>query len=239
MGNFDPSRRLQPKRLVRDDGPRGGASVPILVLLRHVTTDQAVAAGVPAVELRKLAARGALSRVGFGVYRMEEAPTTPLTPYAQALALVGPGSMLADESVLALHELALVNPRAIKVATNRRVRTNLPATIELIHRVTTDAVEVVDGLATMPLKAALLECRGRVMRERLAEATHTALARELIDEHGEPVGMEVRSASGSKGFTAYGELAASSLVTHLTKSGCSATTFRELLLPVSTVCQHT
>ena len=145
-----------------------------------VTTDQAVAAGVPAVELRKLAARGALSRVGFGVYRMEEAPTTPLTPYAQALALVGPGSMLADESVLALH--ALVNPRAIKVATNRRVRTNLPATIELIHRVTTDAVEVVDGLATMPLKAALLECRGRVMRERLAEATHTALAQELIDE---------------------------------------------------------
>ena len=125
-----------------------------------VTTDQAVAAGVPAVELRKLAARGALSRVGF----------------------VGPGSMLADESVLALHELALVNPRAIKVATNRRVRTNLPATIELIHRVTTDAVEVVDGLATMPLKDALLACRGRVMRERLAEATHTALARDLIDE---------------------------------------------------------
>ena len=147
-----------------------------------VTTDQAVAAGVPAVELRKLAARGALSRVGFGVYRMEEAPTTPLTPYAQALALVGPGSMLADESVLALHELALVNPRAIKVATNRRVRTNLPATIKLIHRVTTDAVEVVDGLATMPLKDALLACRGRVMRERLAEATHTALARDLIDE---------------------------------------------------------
>ena len=167
---------------MRTDGPRGGASVPILVLLRHVTTDQAVAAGVPAVELRKLAARGALSRVGFGVYRMEEAPTTPLTPYAQALALVGPGSMLADESVLALHELALVNPRAIKVATNRRVRTNLPATIELIHRVTTDAVEVVDGLATMPLKDALLACRGRVMRERLAEATHTALARDLIDE---------------------------------------------------------
>ena len=88
----------------------------------------------------------------------------------------------ADESVLALHELALVNPRTIKFATNRRVRTKLPATIELIHRVTTDAVEVVDGLATMPLKDALLARRGRVMRERLVEATHTALAQELIDE---------------------------------------------------------
>ncbi len=148
-----------------------------------VTTHQAAAAGVPAVELRKLAARGALSRVGFGVYRMEEAPTTPLTPSGQALALVGPGSMLADESVLAVHELALVNPRTIKVATHRRVRTKLPATIELIHGVTTDAVEVVDGLATMPLKDALLACRGRVTREHLAVPTHTAHARELIDEH--------------------------------------------------------
>ena len=55
-----------------------------------VTTDQAVAAGVPAVELRKLAARGALSRVGFGVYRMEEAPTTPLTPTRRPSPSSGP-----------------------------------------------------------------------------------------------------------------------------------------------------
>lgn len=48
-----------------------------LAVVHHVlvTTDQAAAAGPPAVELRKLAARGALSCVGFGVYRMEEAPT--------------------------------------------------------------------------------------------------------------------------------------------------------------------
>jgi hypothetical protein len=49
--------------------------------------------------------------------------------------------------------------------------------------VTTNTVEVVDGLATMPLRDALLACRGRVMRERLVEATRIALARELIDEH--------------------------------------------------------
>lgn len=89
----------------------------------------------------------------------------------------------ADEPDLAQHELALVTPRTIKVAAHRRVRTKLPATIELIHGVPTDAVELVDGLATMPLKDALLACRGRVMRERLAEAAHTALARELMDEH--------------------------------------------------------
>ena len=48
---------------------------------------------------------------------------------------------------------------------------------------TTDTVEVVDGLATMPLKDARLACRGRVMREQLAEATRVGLARDLIDEH--------------------------------------------------------
>lgn len=147
-----------------------------------VTTSQAAALGIPAVELRKLAVRGALRRVGFGVYRMEETPATPLTPYAQALAIVGPGSWLVDESVLAFHELAHVNPRTIKVATNRRARTKLPATIELFDNHDADDIEINDGLAMMPITQALLACRGRVMRERLAEGARAAVTRELIDE---------------------------------------------------------
>lgn len=147
-----------------------------------ITTDQAAAAGVPAVEVRKLAARGALTRVGHGVYRMDEAPITALTPYAQALALVGAGAYLADESVLALHDLALVNPRTIKIATARRVRAALPPTIELVPANDGDHVEYVDGLPTMPLRDALVASKGRVMRERLVEATRVALARELLDD---------------------------------------------------------
>jgi len=38
----------------------------------------------------------------------------------------------ADESVLAVHGLALVNPRTIKVATNRRVRAVLPPPIDVV-----------------------------------------------------------------------------------------------------------
>ncbi|MBU6245975.1 MAG: type IV toxin-antitoxin system AbiEi family antitoxin domain-containing protein [Actinomycetales bacterium] len=150
---------------------------------RHgiITTQQAAAAGVPAVEVRKLATRGALTRVGHGVYRMDEAPTTALTPYAQALALVGHGAYLADESVLAVHDLALVNPRKIKVATTRRVRAALPPTIELVPAEGGDHVEHVDGLPTMPLRDALIACQGRVMRERLVEATRAAAARDLLD----------------------------------------------------------
>lgn len=150
---------------------------------RHgiVTVADAAAAGVPAVEVRKLTARGALRRVGHGVYRMEEAPATALTAYAQALALVGPGAVLADESVLTVHDLALVNPRTIKVATGRRIRTALPANIELVARAWQGPVEHVEGLPTMPLKDALVACRGRVMRERLIEAVDEAQARNLID----------------------------------------------------------
>jgi len=148
-----------------------------------VTTEQAAEVGVPAVEVRKLAARGALTRVGQGVYRMDEAPTTPLTPYAQALALVGTGARLVDESVLAVHDLALVNPRTIKVATDRRVRATLPATIEVVSSAAAGPVEFVEGLPTMPLRDALISCRGRVMRERLVEATRVAVARDLLDEH--------------------------------------------------------
>ncbi|MGH3774937.1 MAG: hypothetical protein ACRDRR_04255 [Pseudonocardiaceae bacterium] len=46
---------------------------------------------MPAVELRKLAARGALARLGHGVYRMLEAPTGRLDEFAEAVAMAGEG----------------------------------------------------------------------------------------------------------------------------------------------------
>lgn len=146
-----------------------------------VTTGQAQSAGVPAVEVRKLASRGALTRIGHGVYRMEEAPTTALTAYAEALALVGKGAFLADESVLAVHDLAHVNPRTIKVGTDRRVRTQLPSTIHLLRLPRLSETEYVEGLVAMPLSQALLACRGRVLSERLMDATREAQTRGLLD----------------------------------------------------------
>ena len=146
-----------------------------------VTTKQAAAANIPAVEVRKLAARGALTRLGHGVYRMEEAPVTPRTHYAEALALVGEGAALADESVLDVHGLALVNPRAVQVTVGRRVRAKLPDTVDLVHHAPLEHLEYVDGLPTMPLRDALLACRGRVMRERLIVATRAAAASGDLD----------------------------------------------------------
>lgn len=145
-----------------------------------VTIAQARAIGVPAVALRKLASRHVLRHFGHGVYLMEEAPTTPLTEYALALALVGPDAMLADESVLAAHELALVNPRTIKVTTPRRVRTQVPKTVEIIRRSHLAEPAFIGGLPAMPVGQALVECKGRVPKDRLVEAAQQARAQGLL-----------------------------------------------------------
>ncbi len=145
-----------------------------------VTTTQAQAAGVPAVAMRKLAARSVLRNVGYGVYRMQEVPATPLTEYAEAVALVGPGAMIADESVLALHDLALVNPKKIKVATTRRVRADVPPSVEIVRRAYLAEPDYVDGIPTMPTGDALRACRGRVMNERLTTAARQAQEQGLL-----------------------------------------------------------
>ncbi|MDQ2879870.1 MAG: type IV toxin-antitoxin system AbiEi family antitoxin domain-containing protein [Actinomycetota bacterium] len=146
-----------------------------------VTTRDAQAAGVPAVELRKLAARGALAHLGHGVYRMLEAPTGRLDEFAEAVAMAGEGAVLADESVLAALDLAQVNLRRIRVVTPRRMRAKLPVTVEVIQRVIPDGdCGYIEGIPAMTIEAALRAARGRVMTERLIDATRTAAARGLL-----------------------------------------------------------
>lgn len=147
-----------------------------------VTVRDAATVGVPAVEVRKLATRGALTRLGQGVYRMEEAPADGLTEFATAVALVGGDAVLADESVLAAHDLAQVNVRRIRVATSERVRRRLPATIEVVSRaVPADQRTALDGVPAMTLAAAIRASRGRVRTSRLIDAVRQADARGLID----------------------------------------------------------
>lgn len=148
-----------------------------------VTTVQAREAGVPAVEVRKLAARGALERVGHGVYRIDDAPLTPQTEYAEAVLLVGPDAYLTHDAVLALHGLGLVNPRHIRIGTPRRVRGELPTHI----RVTQQQMDPADlteyeGVPSTTLYRALRDCIGLVMPDRLVQAAVDAHRAGLLDE---------------------------------------------------------
>lgn len=151
-----------------------------------VTTRAAAGAGVPAVELRKLASRGALERIGYGVYRMLETPHNDLREYAEAVALAGPDAVLADEAVLAAHRLAQVNLRRIKVAVPGRVKAQVPATVELLHRQVAEADrDYIDGIPAMTVAAALRGSRNRVLPERLVDAAHEAARRGLISHRDE------------------------------------------------------
>lgn len=146
----------------------------------YVTTKDAAEAGVPAVELPKLAARGGLVNVAYGLYRVSDIPPTTYDQFAEALLRVGEGAYLHGESVLALFGLADVNPRQIKVAVRRRARPKLPSFIEL-SRVGDDVRTThYEGLEAQPIGDAILECRGRIETERLLEAAKRARSEGLL-----------------------------------------------------------
>lgn len=140
----------------------------------YVTTKEAVKAGVPAVELPKLAARGGLDHVAYGLYRVPDVPATAYDQFAEALLRVGEGAYLHGESVLALFGLADVNPRHIKVAIGRRARPELPSFVELTHVKNDARTTTYEGLKAQPVAEAILECRGRIETERLQEAARQA-----------------------------------------------------------------
>lgn len=147
----------------------------------YVTTREAADAGVPTVELPKLAARGGLVNVAYGIYRVPDIPPTVYDQFAEALLRAGEGSYLHGESVLALFGLADVNPRRIKVAVRRRSRSKLPPFVELTQTKDDENTTFYEGLAAQPVANAILNCRGRIERDRLLEAAKQARVEGLLN----------------------------------------------------------
>ncbi len=147
-----------------------------------ITTKEAVAAGVPAVELRKLAARGALVNVAYGIYRVPDAPGSPFDQFAEALLRAGGGAYLRGDSVLALFGLADVNPRKIRVVAPKRTRAKMPAFMEVTAPPRGEAPHLTryEGLLAMRVADAILDCRGRIERERLVHAVAEARQQGLL-----------------------------------------------------------
>jgi len=147
-----------------------------------VTFAEALDAGVTSVELRRFVKDGRLERIGQGVYKLTRYIPTPYDQYAEAVALVGPGAYLHGESVLALHDLALVNPLKISVASPKRVRKKLPKWISVVA---TDKMEIptnYEGIPSQSVADALRFSKRSVMKERLADAVRDAAREGLIDE---------------------------------------------------------
>ncbi|MFB2554286.1 type IV toxin-antitoxin system AbiEi family antitoxin domain-containing protein [Herbiconiux liangxiaofengii] len=146
----------------------------------YVTTADAVDAGVPAVELPKLAARGGLEHVGYGLYRMTGVPPTDDDQFAEATLRAGSDAYLRGEAVLALLGLADVNPSKITVGTTRRVRRSFPSYIDLVYSPIEAMIIRYHGIRAQQLSEALLECRGRVPETQLRDAAAKARADGLL-----------------------------------------------------------
>jgi predicted transcriptional regulator of viral defense system len=163
----------------------------------YLTTQQARAAGVAVQTLVKMAERGTIERVAYGLYRVPSVPEHPLGAYqAATLWTLGTRAVLSHETALELLELSDVSPERIHVTLPRtyRVRREVPRRYVLHHAdlpaedctevegipVTTAARAIRDcaaaGLAPAQLRQAISdgERNGRLTRTQ-AEALRAAL----------------------------------------------------------------
>ena len=144
-----------------------------------ITSAEAKSLGVAKSELNRWVGMGRLLKRGQGVYKLVRYVPTEYDRYAEAVALVGDGSFLFGEAVLAMHGLALVNPRRISVGTTKRVRRELPEWVQPVT-VSGKTVTSYEGIPSQSLAEAILECRGMVMGERLKSAVEDARREGLI-----------------------------------------------------------
>lgn len=159
-----------------------------------ITAAQAAEMGVRSKDIAEWVRLGRLERRGWGVYRIAHYVPSDFDRYAEATALVGGDAAVWGESVLAMLNLALVNPLRVVVATEKRIRRKLPDWIRLVRKPKSAETENIEGVRCQKLADAIRQCRGRVMAERLADAVREAGRKGLLGA-GEvrKLGKELRS----------------------------------------------
>ncbi len=145
-----------------------------------VTREEAASMGVSDKELSRLAADGRLIRIGHGVYRIKHHVPGNLDPYAESVALAGPGAYLYGESVLAMLALCPTNPAKMYVGTPRRIRRRLPRGMKVVQRKGVADVTEYEGIPSQTVGAAIRSCMGKIMPDRLREAVREARRQGLL-----------------------------------------------------------
>lgn len=146
-----------------------------------VTYAQAREAGLVGAELNRYVADGRLRKLGHGVYKLTRYAPTPYDSYAEAVTLAGESSYLSGVSVLAMHDLALVNPGAIEVSVPGRNRRSLPSWVKTV-RANGTAPTAYEGIPSQSVADAIRACRRTVMPERLMDAVEDARDKGLLKE---------------------------------------------------------
>lgn len=146
-----------------------------------VTSQSIGSLGIRLKDVLEWVKSGRLEKRGRGVYRLAHYLPTEYDTYAEAVALVGDTAMICGESVLAMHNLALVNPVQTHVAVRRRLRRALPDWIKVEKATAGMTEDNFNGIPCQKLSEVIRQSRGKVLTERLAAAVNEAGTRGLLD----------------------------------------------------------
>lgn len=167
----------------------------------YVTAAQAAAVHVGKGTLAKMARRGVLERVSWGVYRLSRFPSSPLDQYVEAsLWPLSARGVVSHESALAVYGLSDVSPTKIHVTVPRsvRVRRRLPAGL-VVHRADLDPADaqVHEGVPVTTPERTIRDCHAAhlgpaLVRQAIRDGRRTGhlrvaqaekLERELLGAH--------------------------------------------------------
>jgi len=128
----------------------------------YLTTAQALELGISRDTLRKMAKRGALERVSWGVYRVPTFPLSPLGQYMEAcLWPAGPVGVISHQSALAIRDISDVNPAKVHITLPRnfRVRREVPKHLAIHNaELSEDEIDLVDGIPTTTVRRTVIDC---------------------------------------------------------------------------------
>ena len=147
----------------------------------YVTSKDARELGIPVVELAKLAYRGKLTQLRRGVYRFPNTRRTQYDSYYTALMHVSDDAFLIKDAVLSFENLALVNPRSIRVGVTHRIQHEVPTWIKVErYAIDEDEIKIREGIRMTSVAQAIIDSIGIVMPSRLAAALIEAKREGMI-----------------------------------------------------------
>ena len=128
----------------------------------YLTTAQAQQLGIGRDTIRKMAKRGALQRVSWGVYRLPILPVSTFAEYMEAsLWPAGVSGMISHESALAIRDLSDVNPPKVHITVPKpfRVRRPIPRHL-VVHHADLSHTDIasVEGVPTTTVRRAIEDC---------------------------------------------------------------------------------
>lgn len=157
-----------------------------------VTLEQARNAGVPSVEVHKLAKRGSLERVGTGVYRAGFFPRNEFSDAHESVLAVNADAWLAGESVLSLLNIGNFNPRKRLVKTTKRFQRKPPSATLVKVVNSPQETTVYGGVRCEPVFLALQSVGAYTPINEFESSVDRALALDYLTEREAAVLLEVK-----------------------------------------------